>query len=418
VDIKRAPQKNTKKYVFYGLGLIAIAVVTVALVRLKPAAQSVERATLIIDSVKRSDMVRDVSAPGTLIPEHIRIVAAVTAGRVEQLPLRPGAVVTPGSVIVEMSNPDVDLQVLQYEQQLSQAIAAQASLRSQLDQGRMSQENALATLKTQYNAAVRNAVVFDSLDKRGLASRNEVDAAHDQAKELKIRLDLETARLEELKRSAVEQIQLNDEQVKNTRAILEEQRKRRQSMRVLAPEPGVLQTLGNPQLEYGQWVNPGMELARIAQPGRLKAVLRVPDTQAKDVAVGQSVTIDLHNNSTVQGHVTRVDPSAQLGNVTVEVALEGTVPSGVRDGQTIDGRIVIENLKDVLNVGRPSYGTAPGKVGIWKLSADQTEATMVPVDLGSASVSAVQVLRGLSVGDKIIISDMSQYEDAQRIRIK
>jgi HlyD family secretion protein len=418
VDIKRAPQKNTKKYVLYGVGLVAILAVTVALVRLKPAAQSVDRSTLIIDSVKRGDMVRDVSAPGTLVPEHIRIIAAITAGRIETLPLRPGATVTPGTVILEMSNPDVDLQVLQYEQQLSQAIAAQANLRSQLDQGRMTQQNALASLKTQYNAALRNAMVFDSLDKKGLASRNEVDAAHDQAQELKTRLDLETARLEELKRSAVEQIQLNDEQVKNTRAILEEQRKRRESMRVVSPEPGVLQTLGNPQLEYGQWVNPGMELARIAQPGRLKAVLRVPDTQAKDVAVGQTVTIDLHNNSTVQGHVIRADPSAQAGNVTVEVALEGTLPAGVRDGQTIDGRIVIENLKDVLNVGRPSYGTAPGKVGIWKLSSDGSEATMVPVDLGSASVSAVQVLRGLAVGDKIIISDMSQYEDATRIRIK
>jgi HlyD family secretion protein len=418
VDIKRAPQKNTKKYVFYGLGLVAILAVTVALVRLKPAAQSVDRSTLIIDSVKRGDMVRDVSAPGTLVPEHIRIIAAITAGRVETLPLRPGATVTPGTVILEMSNPDVDLQVLQDEQQLSQSIAAQANLRSQLDQGRMTQQNVLASLKTQYNAAVRNAMVFDSLDKKGLASRNEVDAAHDQAEELKTRLDLETARLEELKRSAIEQIELNDQQVKNTRAILEEQRNRRQSMRVVSPEPGVLQTLGNPQLEYGQWVNPGMELARIAQPGRLKAVLRVPDTQAKDVAVGQTVTIDLHNNSTAKGHVIRADPSAQAGNVTVEVALEGTLPAGVRDGQTIDGRIVIENLKDVLNVGRPSYGTAPGKVGIWKLSPDGSEATMVPVDLGSASVSAVQVLRGLAVGDKIIISDMSQYEDATRIRIK
>src|SRR5437764_10201670 len=202
VDIKRAPQKNTKKYVLYGLGLVAIAVVTVALVRLKPAAQSVDRSTLIIDSVKRGDMVRDVSAPGTLMPEHIRLVVAQTAGRVETLPLRPGAVVTPGSIIVEMSNPDVDLQVLQVEQQLSQAIAAQANLRSQLDQAQMTQRNQLASLKTQYNAALRNAVVFDSLDKKGLASRNEVEAAHDQAQELKTRLDLETGRLEEIKRSA------------------------------------------------------------------------------------------------------------------------------------------------------------------------------------------------------------------------
>lgn len=415
MDIKRAPQKNTKKYVLYGLGLVVIASVTVALVRLKPAAQSVDRLTLIIDSVKRGDMVRDVSAPGTLVPEHIRIVAATTAGRVELLPLRPGARVEPGTMIVELSNPDVDLQVLQFSQTLSQAIAAQASMRSQLQQARMSQENALATLKTQYRNAERLAMVNDSLDKKGLASRNEVTAARDQVQQLKIQLDLENERLEEIKRSAKEQIELNDQQVRNTRAILEEQIKRKRSMKVIAGEAGVLQTL---PLEYGQWVNPGLELARVAQPGRLKAVLRVPDTQAKDVAVGQNVTIDLHNNSTVQGRVTRADPSAQAGSVTVEVSIEGTLSAGVRDGQSIDGRIEIENLKNVMSVGRPSYGTAPGKVSVWKLTPDGKEATLVAVELGSASVSSVVVISGLAVGDKIIISDMQQYEDSQRIRIK
>lgn len=415
MDIKRAPQKNTKKYIFYGLGLVVIATVTIALVNLKPASQSVDRLTLIIDSVKRGDMIRDVSAPGTLVPEHIRIISALTAGRVEIMPLRPGATVGPGTVIVEMSNPDVELQVLQYDQQLSQAIQAQASLRTQLEQSRMSQENALASLRTVYRTAARNAAVYDSLDAKGMAGRNEVAAAHDQMLELKTRLDLETARLDEMKRSAAEQIALNDQQVRNTRAILEEQKKRKLSMHVMAGEGGVLQTL---PLEYGQWVNPGMELARVAQPGRLKAMLRVPDTQAKDIAVGQSVTIDLHNNSTVKGRVIRADPSAQSGNVTVEVAIDETLPSGVRDGQTIDGRIEIENLKNVMSVGRPSYGTAPGKVGIWKLTPDGRDATLVPVELGSASVSAVQVLRGLAVGDRIIISDMSQYQDAERIRIK
>jgi HlyD family secretion protein len=415
VDIKRAPQKNTKKYILYGLGLAVIATVTVALVRLKPAAQSVDRATLIIDSVKRGDMIRDVSAPGTLVPEHIRIIAAQTAGRVEILPLRPGAHVDPNTIIAELSNPDVDLQVLQFEQTLSAAISQQATLRTSLQQQQMQQQKTLASLRTQFLAAERNAMVFDSLDKRGLASRNEVAAAHDQVDELKTRLDLEQATFDEMKRSATEQVALSNEQVKNNRAILEEQKKRKASMRVIAGEGGVLQTL---PLEYGQWVNPGLELARVAQPGRLKAVLRVPDTQAKDVAVGQTVTIDLHNNSTVKGRVTRADPAAQLGNVTVEVSIDETLPAGVRDGQTIDGRIEIENLKDVMFVGRPSYGTAPGSVGIWKLSPDGKEATMVPVELGSASVSAVQVKRGLAVGDKIIISDMTQYEEAARIRIK
>jgi HlyD family secretion protein len=420
VDIKREPKKNTRKYIAYGLGLTAIAAVTVALVNLKPAAQSVDRQILIIDSVKRGDMIRDVSAPGTLVPERVRIVTALTAGRVEELPLRPGANLQPGTVIVTLVNPDENLLMLQYRQALGLAISNQANLRSNLQQQQMTQENIIAASRTAYNNAVRNAAVLDSLEKRekGLASRNEIAAARDALNEAKTRLDVEQQRYEEIKRSAAEQIRLNDEQVGMAKAILDEQTRRLQSMRVTAPEGGVLQQLGNPQLEYGQYVQQGTELARIAQPGRLKAMLRVPDVQAKDVALNQPVTIDLHNNSTVKGHVIRFDPAAQQGNVLVEVAIDEPLPAGVRAEQTIDGRIEIENLKDVLSVGRPSYGTAPGTVGLWVLTPDESEATLVPVELGSASVSAVQVRRGLQAGQKVIISDMSSYDDATRIRIK
>jgi multidrug resistance efflux pump len=390
------------------------------LVNLKPASQTVDRQILIIDEVKKGNMVRDVSAPGTLVPERVRIVTSLTAGRVEELPIRPGAKLLPGTVIVTLVNPDENLLMLQYRQALGLAISQQANLRSSLQQQQMNQENSLAALRTVYNTATRNAAVLDSLEKKekGLASRNEIAAARDALAEAKARMDVEALRTEEMKRSASEQIRLNDEQVVMARAILDEQVRRLQSMRVTAPEGGVLQQLGNPQLEYGQYVQQGTELARIAQPGKLKAILRVPDVQAKDVAVGQNVTIDLHNNSTVKGVVTRFDPAAQGGNVTVEVAILDSLPNGVRAEQTIDGRIEIENLKDVMYVGRPSYGTAPGNVGLWVLSADGKEATLIPVELGSASVSAVQVKRGLAVGQKVIISDMSQYEDATRIRIK
>jgi HlyD family secretion protein len=420
VDIKREPKKNTTKYILYGLGLVAVVAVTVALVNLKPAAQSVDKQILIIDSVRRGDMIRDVSAPGTLVPERVRIVTALTAGRVEELPIRPGANVVPGTLIVALVNPDENLSRLQYQQALGAALTSQANLRSSLQQQQTSQEAIIAGARSAYNAARRNAAVLDSLDQKqkGLASRNEIATAQDALAEAKARLDSELQRFEEMKRSAAEQIRLNDEQVAMARAILEEQTNRLKSMRVVAPEAGVLQTLGNPQLEYGQYVQPGAELARIAQPGRLKAMLRVPDVQAKDVALNQTVTIDLHNNSTVKGHVIRFDPAAQQGNVLVEVAIDEPLPAGVRAEQTIDGKIEIENLKDVMSVGRPSYGTAPGTVGLWVLSADGKEATMIPVELGSASVSAVQVKRGLEVGQKVIISDMSSYEDAKRIRIK
>jgi HlyD family secretion protein len=420
VDIKREPKTNTKKYILYGLGLAAIATVTVALAKMKPAAQSVDRQILIIDEVKKGDMVRDVSAPGTLEPERERIVTALTPGRVEELPIRPGVLLTPGQVIVVLNNPDETLQMLTFRQSYANAIAAQASLKSSLQQQQLGQESAMKSARTAYNTALRQMAMLDSLEKKqkGLASAYEIAAAKDLLDEAKTRLDVETQRGEEMKRSAAEQLKLSEQNVEYAKSILDEQIRRQQSMVVRAPEGGVLQTLGNPQLQYGQYVQQGSELARIAQPGRLKAVLRVPDTQARDVAVGQDVLIDLHNNSKVKGKVTRFDPSAQGGNVTVEVAITDPLPPGTRAQQTIDGQITIENLKDVMYVGRPSYGTAPGNVGLWVLSADESEATLVPVELGSASVNMVVVKKGLSIGQKVIISDMSQYEEASRLRIK
>ena len=420
MDIKREPKKNTKKYVLYGLGLASILAVTAALVNLKPAAPGVDRQILIIDEVKKGDMVRDVSAPGTLEPERERIVTALIAGRVEEMPLRPGAPLAPGTTIVVLNNPDEALQSLTFRQAYQSAISAQANLKTSLHQQQLGQESSMKAARTAYNAALRQMAMLDSLEKKqkGLASAYEIAAAKDNLEEAKTRLDVETERSEEMKRSSAEQLQLSQQNVEYAKAILDEQVKKQANMVVRAPEGGVLQTLGNPQLQYGQFVQQGTELARIAQPGRLKAVLRVPDTQARDVAVGQDVSIDLHNNSKVRGKVMRFDPSAQGGNVIVEVAIIDSLPPGTRAQQTIDGQITIENLKDVMYVGRPSYGTAPGQVGLWVLSADEKEATLIPVELGSASVSQVVVRKGLALGQKVIISDMSQYEDATRIIIK
>ncbi len=420
MDIKREPKKNTKKYVLYGLGLASILAVTVALVNLKPAAPTVNREILIIDSVKQGDMVRDVSAPGTLEPERERIVTALTAGRVEELPVRPGVLLAQGQTIVVLNNPDETLEMLRYRQSYQQAVATQAQLKSSLQQQQLGQESAIKAARSSYNTAARQMAMFDSLEKKqkGLASAYEIAAAKDAMEEMKTRLENEIQRGEEMKRSAAEQLQLGQQNVEFSKSILDEQIRRQQSMVVKAPEAGVLQTLGNPQLMYGQFVQQGAELARIAQPGRLKAVLRVPDTQARDVAVGQDVTIDLHNNSKVRGKVMRFDPSAQGGNVIVEVAIIDSLPPGTRAQQTIDGQITIENLKNVMYVGRPSYGTAPGTVGLWVLSPDGKEATLVSVELGSASVNQVVVRKGLTLGQKVIISDMSQYEEATRITIK
>ena len=418
MDIKRDPPKKTKKYIAGGVALVGVLVISSFISRLKPAAPPVERATLWIDTVKRGEMVRSVSAPGTLVPEHIRIIVATTSGRVETLPVRPGETVTPISTILTLSNPDLDLQTLQYQQQLMQSYAALAQLKTSLQQGLMTQEGAVAQLVTQYQKAERDATVVDSLNKKKLSSPNEVAAAHDLVSELKRRLDLERQRYTDLQASQKQQLDLQQDQINGLKQILQEQRNRVASMRVTAGESGQLLTLGNPQLELGQWVNSGIELARVAQPGRLKAVLRVPETQAKDVVPGQRATIDLHNNGIIEGHVMRTDPSSQAGTVTVEVALDGALPNGARSDLSVDGTIEIDRLKDVLYVGRPAYGQAESTVGLFRVEKGSGYASRTNVKLGRASVNTIEVVNGLAVGDSVIISDMSTWDNTSRVRLK
>ena len=419
MDIKRAPQSKKKQYIAWGSGILAIVLVSLGISRLKPAAPSVERATLWVDSVKKGELLREVRAAGTLAPEHIRIIAAVTAGRIEQLPVRPGVTVTPATLLIEMSNTDVQLQALQAEQSLTQARSGLATLRTSLHQQRLAQEGAIAQLATLVQDADRQLKVVEALDKKGLASASEVAAARDRVKELQTRETIERQRLEEMNASSREQLQLNQEQVARLGDIVREQMNRVRSMRVVAGESGVLQTLGSQgtNLELGQWVNPGMELARVARPGRLKAVLRVAETMAKDIVVGQKATVDTRNGI-VPGHVMRIDPSSQQGTVTVEIAIDGDLPRGARADMSVDGTIEIERLPNVMYVARPSYGSAESTVGIFKVSDDGSEATRVNVKLGRASVNTIEVMQGLAVGDSVIISDMSQWDNVSRIRLK
>lgn len=420
MDIKREPKSKKKQYIIWGAGIAAVVLVSLGISRLKPAAPSVERATLWVDSVRRGELLREVRAAGTLVPEHIRIIAAVTAGRIEAIPVRPGVTVTPGTVLIEMSNTDVELQALQAEQSLTAARSSLASLRTNLMQQRLGQEGALTALKTQLDAAKRTLTEREGLHAKGLSSQFEITAARDAAAELQKRYDLETQRLEEMTSTAREQIELAQEQVKSLESIVSAQRNRVRSMKVYAGEAGVLQNLGPQgglQLELGQWVNPGMELARVAQPGRLKAVIRVPETQARDIAVGQKATVDTRNG-VVPGRVMRIDPASTQGTVTVEIAIEGELPRGARADMSVDGTIELERLPNVLYVGRPAYGSPESTVGIFKVSADGSEAERVNVRFGRASVNTVEVLQGLSPGDSIIISDMSQWDAVSRVRLK
>jgi len=418
VDIKRDPPKQTKKYIGIALGLIGIVTVSVAVSRLKPAAPPVERGTLWFDTVKRGEMKREVNAPGTLEAMYVRNVTALTSGRVEDLPVRPGIQVTPATVLVVLSSPDEDIKELQNQQQLNLAVGNLASLKASLRQQIMNQQSVVATMRSQYNNAVRLAAVQDSLASKKLSSANDVAQAHDAALEMKQRLDISEKQLEDIKASEQQQIELQESQIESLRRILDEQKRRVAAMRVTAPEAGQLQSLGNPPLELGQYVNAGSLLARVVQPGKLKAVLRVPENQAKDVVPNLPATIDLHNNTIVKGHVMRTDPSSVQGTVTVEVAIDDSLPPGTRSDLAVDGTIEIERLPNVLYIGRPGFGQAESSVGIFKVDKGKGEASRVTVQLGRASVNTIEVKKGLNVGDSVIISDMSQFDNTNRVKIK
>jgi len=418
LDIKRDPPKKTKQYILWSVALVGIVAVSVAISSLKPAAPTVERGTLWFGVAQRGEMTREVTAPGTLVPEHVRIIVALAGGRVEALPVRPGETVTPSTLLVELSNPDVTLNLLQFQQQLSQAVGNLATLKNTLRQQMITQEGTIANLRTLYANAVRDAAVYDSLDKKKLAAANEVASRRDLVNELKQRLDLETQRTQQMKDAEAQQIQLAEQQIEGLKHIIQEQQNKVSSLKVYAPEGGQLQTLGNPQLELGQYVNSGVEIARVVQPGKLKAVLRVPETQAKDVAVGQQAKIDLHNNNTVKGHVIRKDPSSVGGTITVEVAIDGDLPPGTSSDLAIDGTVEIERLPNVMFIPRPGFGQADGNVGIFKVDPNQGDASRVTIQLGAASVNTIVVKNGLNVGDSVIISDMSAYDQTTRVRIK
>jgi multidrug resistance efflux pump len=415
VDIPRAPQNKTKRRVMMaGAGLGALLLATVAIGRLKPAAPSVERSTVWIDGVKRGPMLRQVRGPGTLVPDSIRWISAVTSGRVERVFVRPGAPVQAGTVLLDMSNPDVQLEALTAEQQLAAAQAQLVSLRTNLNTSRLNQASTVAQVRTQLREAQRQMVSAESLITRNLIAQNELQRVRDQVAELTERLQIEQERLGLMAETVDSQLTLQQDQINRLRAISEYQRNRVASMHVLAGTDGVVQDLN---LEMGQWVQSGTTLARVVQPGKLRAVLRVPETQARDVALGQKAEIDTRIGI-VPGRVVRIDPAAQSGTVTVDVALEGPLPQGARPDLSVEGTVEIERLDNVLFVGRPAYGQQNSTVGLFKLSDGGRYAERVNVQLGRASVNTIEVLGGLVVGDSVVLSDMSRWDNVDRVRLK
>jgi hypothetical protein len=414
VDIPRTPTKNRRRLVQGGIAVGAVVLITIVLGSLKPAAPSVDRGTLMIDSVRRGEFVREVRGPGTLVPEHIRFISALAGARVERVLAQPGQTVSPATVLLELSNPDVQIQALQAEQQLTGAQAQLVTLRTTLQGQRLTQEGVVATTRTDYHRAKREALGADSLAAHGLIAINDVALARDRALELETRYRIEQERLDLMTQTLDSQVAVQASQVERLRAIAAFQRNRVRSLVVRAGDAGVVSDLA---LQLGQWVTEGTILAKVVQPGKLKAVLQIPETQAKDVVIGQRAAIDTRNGI-VPGHVVRADPNSQNGTVTVDVALDGLLPAGARPDLSVDGTIEIERLELVLFTGRPAYGQPNTTIGMFKLTEGGSYAIRVPVRVGQTSVSTIEIKSGLQVGDQVILSDMSQWDNVERVRLK
>jgi HlyD family secretion protein len=416
MDIPRpdVARKRRLRRVMYGVaGIILVPLITWGLSTLKPAAPTVEKATVWTDTVKRGPMLIQVRGLGTLVPEEILWIPATTDGRVVRRFVLPGSPVTADTVVLELTNPELEQLALDAEWQLRAAQAQLNSLKAQLESQLLDQKAAAATVQSEYQQAKLNAEKDEELAKLGLGASLNVKLSKAKAEALTTRNSIEQQRLQVSSDSVKAQLDAQKARVEQLRALYELKRTQLDSLRVRAGAEGVLQEL---PVEVGQRVTAGTILAKVAQPTRLKAQLKIPETQAKDVQIGQVASIDTRNGI-IPGSVMRVDPAVQNGTVTVDVKLEGALPKGARPDLSVDGTIEIERLRDVLYVGRPAFGQPNSTVGIFKLEAGGKEATRVQVKLGRSSVNTIEILSGLQLGDQVILSDMSAWDAFNRIRL-
>jgi HlyD family secretion protein len=416
MDIPRpeiARQKRIRRIAYGAAAGAAILLITLGLSRLKPAAPSVERATVWVDQVKRGPMLRQVRGLGTLVPEEIRWIPALTPGRVERIVTLPGTELQPDTVILELSNPELELEALDAESQLRGAEAQAIELKVRLKSQHLDQQAAAARVQAEYNQAKLRADADEELAGQGLLADINYKVSRGTAEELANRHRIEQERLGIAEEAIQAQIAVQEAQVEQRRA---QARLKRSQVRALRLRAGISGTLQQVPVEVGQQVTPGTNLARVAQPERLKAVIRIAETQAKDVEIGQVASIDTRNG-VVPGKVSRVDPASQNGTVTVDVALDGALPKGARPDLTVDGTIELERLEDVLFVGRPAQGQPESLVGLFRLGEGTSEAARVKVRLGRASVNTIEIVEGLKEGDQVILSDTSAWDAFDRIRL-
>ena len=418
MDIKRAPKSKIKKKIRNAImivvGIAAIGGITYGLTKLKPAAPTLERSTAVIETVKRGEMVRDVRGNGTLVPEVTRWVPAPADGRVERILLKAGVEVDPSTVIAELSNPQLEQTASDTDLQVKAAIADQENLKVKLESDTMTQKAAIATINAQYSQAKLQLDADEVLAKQGLVADLTLKISRVNVQDLANRLKVEQERLAVNSRSTKAQLNAAASRLDQLRALATLRRQQVDELKVRAGTGGVLQQV---LVTEGQQVTPGFNMARVADPASLKAVLRVAETQISGVRIGQPVIVDTRNGL-IQGTVSRIDPAAREGTFEIDASLIGPLPPSARPDLSVDGTIELERLKDVLKVGRPAFGQAQQTIGMFVLSPDGSEAERRSVKLGRNSVSQIEILEGLKEGDQVIISDTTALDSYNRIRVR
>lgn len=419
VDIQRSPsvarRKKIKRSLYGVAALTGIIVITIGVSRLKPAAPTVDRATVWVDTVKRGSMVRQVRGSGTLVPEVTRWIPASTQGQVERIVLRPGAQVKPDTVILELSNPTLEQAVLEARLNLEAAQAAFANRQAELESQGLNQRSVVAQTEANYRQAQLQYEADEQLARDGLVSEINLKRSRSQAEELKNRVEIEQRRLKILEDGVDSQLAPQASEVDRRKTLYQLQLKYQDDLRVRAGITGVLQQV---PVEVGQQVSPGTNLARVADPTVLKAEIRIAETQARDIQIGQKASVDTRNGI-IEGTVARIDPAAQQGTVGVDVTFAvdyQDYPRGARPDLNVDGTIELERLENVVYVGRPAFGQEHSTVGLFKLTANG-EAVRVNVKLGRSSVQTIEVVEGLQPGDQVVLSDMSAWDAFDRVRL-
>lgn len=413
MDIARTSEKkNTKRLIYIGVAVLAVVLTTVALGRLKPAAPPVDERTLVIETVERGPLTRAVRGSGVLTPENVRWIAAATEGRVERVVVQPGTRVTADSVILELSDPQLQQSTRDAEWQLRAAESAYAAAQAELESDRLDRQAAAANLRAEARQAQLRAKADAELAKQGLAADITKQLSESAANALEQRVKFEDQRLNILVSSQRSRLAALQAEVEQRRAMLDLQQQRVASLQVRSGIDGILQQVA---VQPGQRVTAGTTLARVAQPERLKAEIRVAETQAKDLAVGQSAQLDTRTG-VVAAHVARIDPAASNGTVLVDLTIDGPLPAGARPDLSVDATIELERLANVIHVARPVRAQENASGSVFRVRGDRAER--VKVEFGRASATSIEVRSGLAPGDRVIVSDDSSYDKHEQLKIQ